>query len=195
MTQRTEIASRKSSRDVWISIGSNLSGAWNKPLQAVQNSLLMVEEMGLHVKVVSDYYVTRPIGGGRQLPFVNAVACVSGNMPPARMLHAFKQLERLAGRRLGRHWGPRPLDLDILDAGVVFGKPSRGRRRAGQLILPHPELHKRAFVLVPLAQIAPHWRHPSLDRGLRALLNDPAVKIQLQGVRRGGALTMPSAPR
>jgi 2-amino-4-hydroxy-6-hydroxymethyldihydropteridine diphosphokinase len=80
-------------------------------------------------------------------------------------------LERKAGRRAGRPQGPRPLDIDILDyGGRRLGWPGRGRRRA-RLVLPHPEAHRRAFVLVPLAQVAPHWRHPVLGASARALLD------------------------
>src|SRR5262249_8436131 len=77
-------------------------------------------------------------------------------------LRLVKGLERQAGRRLGQTWGPRPLDIDILDfGGRRLGWPP-GRHRRGRLILPHPEAHRRAFVLVPVADIAPAWRHPVL---------------------------------
>jgi 2-amino-4-hydroxy-6-hydroxymethyldihydropteridine diphosphokinase len=87
------------------------------------------------------------------------------------MLRLLKRIERRAGRRLGRRWGPRPLDIDILDyRGTRIGWPPR-RREPGRLILPHPEMHRRVFVLVPLLEIAPHWRHPILGLGARALLS------------------------
>jgi 2-amino-4-hydroxy-6-hydroxymethyldihydropteridine diphosphokinase len=86
------------------------------------------------------------------------------------LLRTFKQLERAAGRRFGRHWGPRPLDLDIIDVrGTVLNWPPLHRVRGG-LILPHPEMAARAFVLVPLKEIAPHWHHPGLHRTIDQLL-------------------------
>jgi 2-amino-4-hydroxy-6-hydroxymethyldihydropteridine diphosphokinase len=86
------------------------------------------------------------------------------------LLRLAKRIERQAGRRLGGHWGPRSLDIDVLDyGGRSYGSPSR-RRRRGQLVLPHPEMHRRAFVLVPLLEVVPHWSHPALGATARTLL-------------------------
>ena len=91
-------------------------------------------------------------------------------MAPAALLRTLKRIERRAGRRLGRHWGPRQLDIDILDfGGRQIGNP-RGHRRRGQLLLPHPEIHRRAFVLLPLREVAAFWRHPRLELPVSALL-------------------------
>jgi 2-amino-4-hydroxy-6-hydroxymethyldihydropteridine diphosphokinase len=114
----------------------------------------------------SSLYSTAPEGLGRQARYFNAVVAVEASVAPAALLRIVKQIERKAGRRLGRHWGPRPLDIDLLDfGGRRIGRP-HGRRRPGQLLLPHPEMHRRAFVLLPLQEIAPSWRHPRL--GVRA---------------------------
>jgi 2-amino-4-hydroxy-6-hydroxymethyldihydropteridine diphosphokinase len=83
-----------------------------------------------------------------------------------------KQIERRAGRRGGRPWGPRTLDIDIVDyAGLVThwrkGRGAFGRPRP--LVLPHPLAHERPFVLKPLLDIAPDWRHPALKRSAREL--------------------------
>jgi 2-amino-4-hydroxy-6-hydroxymethyldihydropteridine diphosphokinase len=138
----------------------------------------------------SSLYTTTPVGLGRQPAYLNAVVLVDASMAPAALLRTLKHIERRAGRRLGRHWGPRQLDIDILDiAGRQVGNP-RGRRRPGQLLLPHPEMHRRAFVLLPLREVAPCWHHPRLgltvsallarlgphDRaGVRRLLDSPAI--------------------
>lgn len=111
--------------------------------------------------------------------FANAVAIVRTGCPPGALIARLKRLERAAGRRSARPSGPRPLDLDILDYhGLVRGDPDAvypaGRRSGMPLVLPHPRLHERPFVLAPLAEIAPGWRHPltretALDlwRGMR----------------------------
>jgi len=133
--------------------------------------------------------MTTPVGLGRQPAYLNAVVMVEGRMAPTALLRTLKRIERNAGRRLGRHWGPRQLDIDILDfGGRQIGNP-RGRRARGQLLLPHPEMHRRAFVLLPLREIAPGWRHPRLGvtasvllarlrrherAGVRRLLDSPA---------------------
>jgi 2-amino-4-hydroxy-6-hydroxymethyldihydropteridine diphosphokinase len=96
---------------------------------------------------------------------------MEADMAPAAVLRLMKRLERLAGRSPGPRWSPRSLDLDILCHGRrAFGWPPIRRRERGRLILPHPEMHKRAFMLVPLLEIAPHWRHPVLGVSGRVLL-------------------------
>jgi 2-amino-4-hydroxy-6-hydroxymethyldihydropteridine diphosphokinase len=130
---------------------------------------------GIRVVRISRTYSTAPLGPGRQDRYLNSVALVAARLPPAVLLRLLKRIERRAGRRLGRKWGPRPLDIDILDyRGTRIGWPPR-RRQSGRLILPHPEMHRRVFVLVPLLEIAPHWRHPVLGVGARALLSHLAA--------------------
>ena len=108
---------------------------------------------------------------------------VEGSTSPAVLLRTLKRIERKAGRRLGRRWGPRQLDIDILDfGGRQIGNP-HGRRRRGQLQLPHPEMHRRAFVLLPLREVAPFWRHPRLGLTVSALLARLAPRDRA-GVRR-----------
>jgi 2-amino-4-hydroxy-6-hydroxymethyldihydropteridine diphosphokinase len=111
------------------------------------------------------------LGSGRQADYLNAVILLEAKVGPAALLRLIKQLERRAGRRFGPHWGPRSLDIDVLDFGSQrIGWPPEQRRQRGRLILPHPEMHKRAFVLVPLLEVEPHWRHPVLGIGARSLL-------------------------
>jgi 2-amino-4-hydroxy-6-hydroxymethyldihydropteridine diphosphokinase len=101
---------------------------------------------------------------------LNAVLEARARVAPATLLRLVKNIERRAGRRLGVPWGPRPLDIDILDyGGRQVGWPAR-RRERGVLVLPHPEMHRRAFVLVPLLEVAPRWRHPVLAISGRSLL-------------------------
>lgn len=89
--------------------------------------------------------------GGAGRDFANSVALIECRLEPAAMLAALKDLEREFGRRRGRRWGPRVLDLDL----VAW---SGGRYRSRTLTIPHARLAERRFVLAPLAAIAPHWR-------------------------------------
>jgi 2-amino-4-hydroxy-6-hydroxymethyldihydropteridine diphosphokinase len=131
----------------------------------------------------SSLYATSPVGLGRQPTYVNAVVMAKSPFGLAELLRTVKRVERKAGRRLGRHWGPRQLDIDILDfGGRQVGRPG-GRRRAGQLLLPHPEMHRRAFVLLPLREIAPFWRHPRLGLNVATLLSRLPARDRV-GVRR-----------
>ncbi len=179
------------SRETIIGLGSNVCGAWGSPQRTLATALEWFPSIGLQIMAVSENFITKPIGGPRQADFVNAVVVVRSFAAPATLLRGLKRLERQAGRRLGPRWGPRPLDLDLLDVGAVVGwrgpvaRQSRvpAKRIAGQLICPHPEMHQRAFVLVPLATLAPHWLHPVLRRSIRTLLEDPPLRKQRKGLR------------
>ena len=94
--------------------------------------------------------VLNPAQGGAGREFANAVALVESDLTPTNMLRALKAIERDFGRRPGRRWGSRVLDLDI----VAW---SGGRWRSRRLTIPHPSLEKRSFVLDPLAATAPDW--------------------------------------
>jgi 2-amino-4-hydroxy-6-hydroxymethyldihydropteridine diphosphokinase len=153
-----------------IALGANSAGTWGGAEATLQRAVRELVAIGCKIVARSRIYSTAPVGGGRQARYLNAVVVVRTTVPPAQLLRHLKTLEQQAGRRKGRHWGPRPLDLDIIDfRGQMLGWPCR-RRVANRLILPHPEMHRRAFVLVPLGDIAPHWHHSGLDRTLHQLL-------------------------
>lgn len=155
---------------VLVAMGGNEAGAWGGPVATFQRAVCELELYHVQVVALSHIYNTSPSGGGRQGRYTNAVIAVRTPYPPAALLRLLKRIERRAGRRTGRVWGPRPLDLDVIDfGGRVTGWPCR-RRAANRLVLPHPEMHARAFVLVPLMDVAPHWRHPALGLSARQML-------------------------
>jgi 2-amino-4-hydroxy-6-hydroxymethyldihydropteridine diphosphokinase len=155
---------------VLLGLGANIPGRWGPPGATLARAVRELTQAGVRVLRLSDIYSTAPQGTGPQPRYLNAVALVAAPLPPAALLRLLKRIEREAGRGLGRRWGPRPLDIDILDhGGRRIGWLSR-RREPGRLVLPHPEMHTRAFVLVPLLQVAPRWRHPVLGLGARTLL-------------------------
>jgi 2-amino-4-hydroxy-6-hydroxymethyldihydropteridine diphosphokinase len=156
--------------NVLIGLGANAPGHWGDPRASFACGIEALAQADVHLVALSRLYVTTPQGPGLQQRYLNAVALVASPLPPAGLLRLAKRIERQAGRRLGRKWGPRPLDIDLLDAeGRRMGWPPRAGDRT-RLVLPHPEMHVRAFVLVPLLDVAPHWRHPVLGLGARALL-------------------------
>ncbi len=147
---------------VILALGANLPGRWGDPRAALRRVVPELERAGLRLMAASHIYATAPVGPGRQAPYLNAVVLLECRLAPAALLRLLKGLERRAGRRVASRWGPRCLDIDVLDyAGRRIGNPSR-RREPGRLILPHPELYRRAFVLAPLLEVAPRWRHPVL---------------------------------
>lgn len=172
---------------IWLGLGGNISGAWGSPLGAFCRAIAALEGAGFEIVACSSVYETVPVGRIRQPVFTNAVVGVRGSIGPGALLSLLKQLERRAGRRANGHWGPRPLDIDILDfRGRIVGSPVPVRQ-SGRLVLPHPELHRRGFVLVPLLEVAPRWRHPRLgSRGSALLERNPAL---LRGVRRVGSMS------
>jgi 2-amino-4-hydroxy-6-hydroxymethyldihydropteridine diphosphokinase len=156
---------------VIIALGGNKSGHWGQPADAMQRAICELAACGVVAIAQSPVYSTQALGGGRQPNFLNSVIMVQSVLPPASLLRLLKRLERAAGRQLGRRWGPRPLDLDIIDfKGLRLAWTATPRRRAS-LTLPHPESHKRSFVLKPLIDVAPHWRHPALGVSAQTLLN------------------------
>ena len=115
------------------------------------------------VLAVSSFYRTDPVGFTAQRPFWNAVAAIRWASSAAALLSALQGVERRVGRTKTFRNGPREIDIDILDLS--------GRRRARpDPILPHPRMAGRRFVLAPLAQIAPRWRHPILGVSATELL-------------------------
>ena len=133
-----------------IAIGSNRPhGSFGPPQQVVEAAIARLDEkFGLFD--ASPIVLNSAIGGaGRD--FANAVAMVESSLEPLEMLPALKAIEREFGRRRGKHWAARVLDLDI----ALW---SGGRFRARRLSIPHYGLEERSFVLQPLAAIAPSWR-------------------------------------
>jgi 2-amino-4-hydroxy-6-hydroxymethyldihydropteridine diphosphokinase len=133
-----------------IAIGSNRpTGRHGRPPQVVEAAIARLDrDFGLFD--ASPIIINRPLGsGGRD--FANAVALVESQLKPPDMLRRLKTIEREFGRRSGRRWGPRVLDLDI---ALWSGGSIRSRR----LTIPHPQLARRSFVVQPLAAIAPDWR-------------------------------------
>jgi len=168
----------------YIAFGSNLSTATGDPAATIRAALralvtaLGVEESRLHA---SSLYETVPVAYRDQPPFINAVASVCTLRSPEGLMAMLLEVERLFGRERSAANGPRTLDLDLLLVdGLVLTKPG--------LVLPHPRMAERRFVLEPLAEIAPGLVHPVLGRTvaeLLAVLPDEGEQAR-SGVRRLG---------
>lgn len=159
---------------ILVALGGNFPGPWGTPPETLRRALRVLEERGVSVAAVSPFYETAAVGAAGQPPYVNAVVSLNTSLPPSALLRLLKQIEAEAGRRGGKPWGPRTLDLDIVDyKGLVTHTPKASRRfnHAGPrpLVLPHPLVHKRPFVLRPLLDVAPDWRHPVLRQSAREL--------------------------
>ncbi|CAH0266130.1 2-amino-4-hydroxy-6-hydroxymethyldihydropteridine diphosphokinase [Roseomonas sp. CECT 9278] len=162
-----------------VAIGANLPRPDGTP--ARQTCAWAVGRLGaipgMRVVAVSSWWESAPIPPDpASPPFVNGVVLLEGEATPAVLLAALHAIEDEAGRARPYPNAPRVLDLDLIDHG--------GRVQGGWPVLPHPRAHERAFVLRPLAEVAPGWVHPVLEQGLAALL--PGVAGQAIG-RLGGA--------
>ncbi len=147
--------------DAYVGLGSNL-GRRDRNIAAALNALESTREIS--VTKVSSLYETPPVGGPPgQGPYLNGVAHLKTSLSPERLLSVCIKIEALLGRTRDVKWGPRTIDLDLLAY-------DREIRSAPELMLPHPLMHERAFVMRPLVEIAPDWVHPVLERTSREIL-------------------------
>jgi 2-amino-4-hydroxy-6-hydroxymethyldihydropteridine diphosphokinase len=143
---------------ILIALGSNLSGPWGSPRETLLRALAEMPRHNIRVRKVSQMRETAPFGVTNQPSFVNAAALVETVLSPESLMRALHMVERKAGRVRRKRWGPRTLDLDLLDYNGLRKPPAR--RSVKPLALPHPGIAGRSFVLVPLLEVAPRWRHP-----------------------------------
>ena len=144
----------------YIGIGSNIGDKTANCQTAVES----LAEAG-RIIGVSSFYYTEPVGYKEQEDFINAVAILETNCPPLELLAICHAIEDRLGRRRTVRWGPRTVDLDILLYGdLVMRRPD--------LIIPHPLMAARKFVLAPLVEIAPEVVHPVLHKTMLELLRD-----------------------
>jgi 2-amino-4-hydroxy-6-hydroxymethyldihydropteridine diphosphokinase len=159
---------------ILIGLGSNVSGPWGSPRETVIRALRELDSNGTRLVIASRLVETTPFGKVNQPTFVNAAAEITTAMPPETLMRHLHDIERRAGRRRRLRWGPRTLDLDLLDY--------HGLVRRGPLKLPHPGIPERDFWLTPLMEIVPQWRHPVSRRSAHAM------RRLLSGFSRGGVV-------
>lgn len=159
---------------ILIGIGGNLESAqFGPPRDTLTAALAALKEKRIRILTRSGWYRTEPVPRSDQPWFVNAVVSLATELGAKDLLNALQATERQFGRVREEPNAPRILDLDILDyQGEVMDTTS--------LVLPHPRLHERRFVLIPIAEIAPDWRHPILELTAVQLLAQLSSEQRIQ---------------
>ena len=163
---------------VLIALGANVPGPAGAPRETLQRAIEKLPDIGISKVQASSFHRTPASPPSDQPDFLNAVALGKSARGPRELLAGLQQIERELGRVRTIPWAARPIDLDLLAVGDIvspewYDAAARGDRpgEAGEsFILPHPRMHLRRFVLEPLVEIAPDWRHPALGLTARELL-------------------------
>lgn len=126
-----------------IALGANIGN----PKEQMDLAVALLKE-SLEVSAISSYFTTAPVGGPEQPDYLNAVCIAESELPAADLLALLHGIEKVLGRERIEHWGPRTIDLDLIQFGTLLSY-------ADELLLPHPRAHERRFVLEPWHEVEP----------------------------------------
>jgi len=157
-----------------IALGANLDSTVGTPAKTIVAAMEALSRQGVRIAAVSPFYATPAWPDASDPPFINAAARIDTNLAPAALMEVLHTIESMFGRTRDAKNAPRTLDLDLIDYD--------GKLDDGPPVLPHPRMAGRAFVLVPLADVAPGWRHPAsgltVEQLIAALPNDAREAIR-----------------
>ena len=168
---------------VLLSMGANLPSRVGVPRATISRAIDELADFGVEVMAVSRLYRTPGFPAGNRPDFVNAAVLCRTSLAADRVLHNLNKIERNFGRARTERWGPRTLDIDLLAVGDrvlpdratyeswrALPPDAQQNKAPEEMILPHPRMQDRAFVLIPLADVAPDWCHPVLGLTVSEML-------------------------
>lgn len=156
---------------ILIGLGSNVEGPWGSPEETVREAIKRLDTSSTRIIKASRLLSSKPVGPIEQDDYINGAAILETALSPEALMALLHELELEADRRRTVRWGPRTLDIDLLDYNGIIRKgqgDAEGHRKP--LVLPHPAIADRAFVLAPVNEIAPDWRHPQTVKSAAEML-------------------------
>lgn len=175
----------KNPQSAIIGLGSNLAYEQISPREILQEALEALADKPISISKISQFYATECYPAGAGPDYVNAAALLTTSLSSDTLLVVLHEIEQHMGRARVQRWGQRTLDLDLLAYNAEIAPdlatythwqtlPLEQQKTIApqQMILPHPRLQDRAFVLVPMADVAPDWQHPVTGRTTRQMLGD-----------------------
>ncbi|MBV1901321.1 MAG: 2-amino-4-hydroxy-6-hydroxymethyldihydropteridine diphosphokinase [Kordiimonadaceae bacterium] len=178
--------------NILVGLGGNLPSDRGGPQVTIQAAVQLLAQNTLEIQAVSAVYRTAPVPASDQPDFINIALAARTALPAQKLLHLFQNIERDLGRQPAERWSARTLDIDLLAYGSHILPSANAWHDVAysddpaailtEPVVPHPRLHKRAFVLKPLMDIAPDWDHPVLHKTVSQLILDEDVAAQAASV-------------
>ncbi len=161
---------QKKGNRVFLGLGSNIGNKRKNLINAIK---LIDSHNHIEIKDISKFYLSPPYGFEEQESFINCVIEIATDLTPFDLLKVLKEMEKKLGRKPTFRWGPRIIDIDILFYEDVIINEK-------ELIVPHPDIQNRAFVLVPMVEIDSEFFHPLLKKTVYQLMNELNIRDIMQ---------------